>query len=51
LVQNGYTVYAAAVAKRPKTRYATGGGAEIVLFLRKIILDKMFDKLMLRMMK
>jgi short-subunit dehydrogenase len=44
------TIVRAAMAKRPKTRYATGGGAKIVLFLKKILSDRMFDKLMLRMM-
>jgi short-subunit dehydrogenase len=44
------TIVRAAISKRPKTRYATGGGAKILLFLRKILSDRMFDKLMLRMM-
>jgi hypothetical protein len=35
------------LAKRPKTRYSTGGGSKIILFLRKILSDKMFDRLML----
>jgi short-subunit dehydrogenase len=44
------TILRAALAKRPKTRYSTGGGAKIILFLRKILSDKMFDRLMLGMM-
>jgi short-subunit dehydrogenase len=45
------TIVRAAVSKRPKTRYATGGGAKIILFLRRILSDRLFDKLILRMMK
>ncbi len=45
------TIVKAATAKRPKTRYATGGGAKIILFMRKILSDKMFDRMMLSMMK
>jgi 1,6-anhydro-N-acetylmuramate kinase len=45
------TIVKAALANRPKTRYATGGGAKTILFLRRILSDKMFDKLMIRMMK
>jgi NAD(P)-dependent dehydrogenase (short-subunit alcohol dehydrogenase family) len=35
-------------ARRPKTRYATGGGARKILFLRSILSDRMFDALMRR---
>jgi short-subunit dehydrogenase len=45
------TIVKAAMANRPKTRYATGGGAKIILFLREILTDKMFDKVMLGMMR
>lgn len=45
------TIVKATLAKNPKTRYATGGGAKIILFIRKILSDRMFDKLMLSMMK
>jgi short-subunit dehydrogenase len=45
------TIVKAAIAKRPKTRYATGGGAKIILFLRKILSDKMFDRVVLSMMR
>lgn len=38
-------------AKRPKTRYARGGGAKMVLFLRKILSDRMFDWLFLSIIK
>lgn len=45
------TIVKAAMAARPKTRYATGGGAKIILFMRKILSDRMFDKMFLSMMK
>jgi hypothetical protein len=45
------TILKATLSDNPKTRYATGGGAKIILFVRKILSDKMFDKLMLSMMK
>ena len=35
-------------ARRPKTRYATGGGARTILFLRTILPDRMFDRLIWR---
>ncbi len=35
-------------ADRPRTRYATGGGARTILFLRRILSDRMFDGLMRR---
>ncbi len=45
------TIVRAAKAQRPKTRYATGGGAKLILFLRSILSDRMFDRLMLGMMR
>ncbi len=36
-------------ARRPKTRYATGGGAGIFLFLRAVLSDRGFDRLMWRL--
>jgi short-subunit dehydrogenase len=38
-------------ARHPQTRYAAGAGAKAVLFLRKILSDTAFDKLMLSQMK
>jgi len=35
-------------AARPRTRYATGGGARTILFLRRVLTDRMFDGLMRR---
>jgi len=39
------TIAKAASARRPKTRYATGGGARIILFLRSVLSDRLFDRL------
>ena len=40
------TIVRAVQAVRPKTRYATGGGAQMVLFLRRLLSDRAFDALM-----
>jgi short-subunit dehydrogenase len=45
------TILQASMANKPKTRYATGKGASIILFLRRILSDRMFDKLMLSTMR
>ncbi len=45
------TILKASLATKPKTRYATGQGAKVVLLLRSLLPDRMFDKLMLGMMK
>jgi short-subunit dehydrogenase len=45
------TIMKAIKSKKPKTRYATGSGAIGVLFLRRILSDRLFDKMMLSMMK
>jgi NAD(P)-dependent dehydrogenase (short-subunit alcohol dehydrogenase family) len=42
------TILRAVSARRPKTRYATGGGARTILFLNKILSDRMFDRLIRR---
>jgi NAD(P)-dependent dehydrogenase (short-subunit alcohol dehydrogenase family) len=42
------TIVRAVSARRPKTRYATGGGARTILLLRKILPDRTFDRLILR---
>ncbi len=42
------TIAKAVRAARPRTRYATGGGAQIVLFLRRVLSDRMFDRIMWR---
>jgi hypothetical protein len=38
-------------ATRPKTRYSAGGGAKPILFLRSILSDRLFDKVMLSTMR
>ncbi len=45
------TIVKAILAGKPKTRYATGGGAGLILFMRRILPDRAFDKLLLSMMK
>jgi hypothetical protein len=40
------TIVQAVQARRPKTRYATGGGAQAILFLRQILSDLAFDATM-----
>ena len=37
------TVARALAARRPRARYASGGGAGLILFLRKILSDRLFD--------
>jgi short-subunit dehydrogenase len=49
-------VIAKAIAKainssNPKTRYAIGGGAKLLLFVRRILSDKLFDKIFLSQLK
>ncbi|MFC4231674.1 oxidoreductase [Parasediminibacterium paludis] len=41
------TIVKAAMAKNPRTRYATGGGAKFILFFRYLLPDKWFDAIML----
>ena len=43
------TIARAVAARRPRIRYATGGGAQYILFLRSILSDRMFDRLVWRM--
>jgi short-subunit dehydrogenase len=45
------TISKAATSRRPKTRYATGKGAKLILFLRKVLSDRMFDRLVLASMR
>ena len=44
------TISKALRARRPRTRYATGGGAGVILALRRFMTDRGFDRLM-RMME
>jgi NAD(P)-dependent dehydrogenase (short-subunit alcohol dehydrogenase family) len=41
------TILKAVQARKPRTRYATGGGAKPVLFIRRILSDRAFDSVML----
>jgi len=50
-IEVAQTIVKAIVAVKPKTRYATGGGAKMILFMRRILSDRGFDKLFLRLMK
>lgn len=43
------TILRASMATQPKTRYATGKGAKMILFLRRILSDRMFDRLTLKL--
>jgi NAD(P)-dependent dehydrogenase (short-subunit alcohol dehydrogenase family) len=42
------TIARAVDARRPKTRYATGGGARMILFLNRILPDRLFDRFIWR---
>lgn len=46
----GQAILQAATARRPKTRYAAGYGARLVLSLRWILSDRMFDRVIKSMM-
>jgi len=41
----------AIAAQRPRTRYAVGSNAKLILFLRKILSDRLFDQVMLSIYK
>lgn len=41
------SILGAATASKPKTRYSVGKGAKMLLFIHRILPDRMFDKLML----
>ncbi len=45
------TITKAIQAKKPKTRYAAGSNAGLIIFTRWLISDRMFDRLMLSLMK
>jgi short-subunit dehydrogenase len=45
------TIVKASTANKPKTRYVTGKGSSTILFLRSILSDRMFDRLMLGTMR
>ena len=41
----------AIISNNPKTRYIAGSGAKLILFVKKILPDKIFDKIMLSQVK
>lgn len=41
----------AVTARRPKTRYAVGGGAKPILFTRRVLPDRGFDRLLVAMLR
>jgi NAD(P)-dependent dehydrogenase (short-subunit alcohol dehydrogenase family) len=43
------TIGRAVAARRPRTRYPTGGGAKVILFIQRFLTDRMADRLMWRM--
>ena len=45
------TILKASTTSNPKTRYTTGKGAKVILFIHKLIPDKWFDNLLLSQMK
>jgi len=45
------TIAKAINSNNPKTRYAVGGGANLLLFIRRILSDKLFDKIFLSQLK
>jgi short-subunit dehydrogenase len=44
-------ISSAITSSRPKTRYAVGGGAKPILFVRKVLSDRMFDRFFLSIIK
>ena len=44
-------VVKAIISYHPKTRYTAGSGAKLILFIKKILPDKIFDKIMLSQIK
>lgn len=44
-------IFKAVSSSRPKTRYVVGAGAKPLLFLKNILSDRMFDKLLLSLMR
>ena len=43
------TIFKAVTAHRPKTRYAVGSMSGLVLFMRRWLSDKMFDRVVMNM--
>lgn len=47
----GNTIVKAVTTKKPKTRYCIGTGGPLLLNMRRLLSDRMFDRLMLSQMK
>tara|TARA_B100001146_G_scaffold140493_1_gene123255 strand:- start:364 stop:1182 length:819 start_codon:yes stop_codon:yes gene_type:complete len=45
------TILTACMSAKPKTRYAIGNSAGMMLFMKKVLPDRLFDKMMLSYMK
>ncbi len=45
------TIVKAIQSSKPKTRYAVGGGAKLILFMRSILSDRLFDWVFMSQMK
>ena len=43
----GEAIARALLARKPKTRYAVGGGAKAILAMRRVLSDRLFDRVML----
>ena len=41
----------AVTARRPRTRYAVGGGAKPILLLRRLLTDRAYDRFTVRMFR
>ncbi|MCH4887099.1 oxidoreductase [Acidaminobacter sp. JC074] len=47
----GKTIVKAVTSRRPKTRYCVGTGGPMMLWMRRLLSDRMFDRMMLSQMK
>lgn len=47
----GKTIVKAVTAKKPKTRYCVGTAGPMMLWMRRLMTDRMFDRMMLSQMK
>lgn len=45
------TIEKAILAAKPKTRYAAGAGAPLIIWVRKLVSDRLFDRIMMSQIK
>lgn len=45
------TIEKAILSHNPKTRYATGGGASLIICVHKLVCDRLFDRIMMSQIK